>query len=145
MLITIPDELCQLISDRCGYTLTPTGVQDAVLRTLKKSINYDLDKECTTFTGEQIFLLRHIFGSFKDAEDLLSRIKRLGNVKVQGKEYILTAEQMKRLRQEAFFHCNPGEPRSETECKTLEQKEKIVSRYVIRQIDYFMKQMCSQI
>lgn len=89
--------------------------------------------------------MHHIYGSFKDAGELLAKIKRLGTIKVQGKEYLLNAEQMKRLRSEAFFNRNPGEPRSEAECKTPEQKEKIVSRYVIRQIDYYMKQMCSQI
>ena len=145
MIITVPDEICVQICSHAGATLTPTGIQDAVLKTLKKALDNGMDGDCVVFNDEQIQLLHFVFGFFKDSTELLAKIKRLGALRVQGKEYLLNAEQMKRLRMEAFGNVNPGEPRSEGECKTVEQKEKIVNRYVGKQIDYFMKQMCSQI
>lgn len=143
MIIKVPDELCEKLMD--GKPLTPNGIQDLVVKMVKKALDSGLDKECLVLSPEQLETLREIYGVISGSEELMEKIRRLGTVRVQGKEYLLNAEQMKRLRQEAFFNRNPGEPRSEQECKTKEQAEKIVSRYTLRQIDYFMKQMCSQI
>lgn len=103
------------------------------------------DDGVIVLSKEQAGFLRDVLGSFDTAEDLVNKLRRNCSLKVQGKEYLLTSDQMARLKQEAFFHRNNGEPRSEADCKTPEIAEKIISRYVIRQIDYFMKQMCSQI
>lgn len=143
MILQIPDELCQRFID--GRSMTPNGIQAMIVKHLQNLADQGVQEGSMTLKRDQVGFLRDVLGSFDTPEDLVNKLRRNCSLRVQGKEYLLTSDQMARLKQEAFFHRNNGEPRSEADCKTPELAEKIISRYVIRQIDYFMKQMCSQI
>ncbi len=145
MILTIPDEICEKFLPALAVK-TPNNIQAAIIQALRGLVERGLNQNgFLVLDREQVSFLKEIFGPFEGSNDLVNRMRRNCSLRVQGKEYLLTSEQMARLKQEAFFHRNNGEPRSEADCKTPELAEKIISRYVIRQIDYFMKQMCSQI
>ena len=143
MIISIPDELFEKFMDR-GAMKTLEEVQKSIIQTLQKCVNEGMDMSSVVLSNENVQLLREMLGPFVSAPDMVSRVRRIGTIRVQGKEYLLTQEQINRIKGEAFAHHRNGEPRSEAEAKP-EDAQRIVARYVGQQIDYFIKQMCSQI
>lgn len=142
MIITVKDETLKAIMERRGIA-SLAGAVAYVSRLIERASREDFD---TTMglRAEVVDKLREQLGGLTDDKDLLARVQRLGQVKVQGREYVLNSGQMARIKQEAFGHAKNGEPRKEAEA-TKEQAELIVQRYLQEQLDYYMKLMCSTI
>lgn len=123
--ITIPDE-----------TFRQYGTQEAIQTHLVETVGMDLEAKNWKyqFDSKNLSDLRHHFGPFKDAADLVRRILNVGSVKVQDKEYQLSADQVQNLKVQAYFQTERDEPSSEAEAIRddfpKEGQKKIVQRYL---------------
>lgn len=142
MILTVKDDVVKALMERHQIG-SLAGAVAYINKIIDRASREDLDSSLF-LRPEVTDKLREIFGGFTDDKDLLARIQRLGQVKVQGREYTLNSGQIARIKQEAFGHAKNGEPRSEN-LATKEQAEKIVQRYLQEQLDYFMRMMCSQL
>ncbi len=111
---------------------TPEALQAHLVETAgmdleTKNWKYQLD-------SKNLSDLRHHFGPFKDAADLVRRILNVGSVRVQGEEYQLSGDQVQNLKVQAYFHTNHDEPSCEAEAIRdnfpKEGQKKIVQRYL---------------
>jgi len=143
MLITMPDNTLKSIMETHKIANVSAALA-YVNRIIEKASKESVDEGDMILKSQDVQELRHMLGGFVDAADLVRRIKRVGAIRVQGREFMLEADQIARLKQEAFGHARNGEPRTEKEA-TPDQAARIVSRYTDEQITYFMKMMCSQL
>lgn len=142
MILTVKDETVKALMERHQIG-SLAGAVAYISKVIERASREDLDSNLM-LRPEVVNKLREMLGGVADDKDLLSRVQRLGQVKVQGREYVLNAGQLARLKQEAFGHAKNGEPRTESTA-TKPQAEEIVQRYLQEQIDYYMKMMCSQL
>lgn len=143
MLITMPDNTLKSIMETHKIANVSAALS-FVNRIIEKASKERVDDGDLVLKAADVHDLRQLLGGFVDAADLVRRIKRMGTIRVQGHEFMLEADQIARLKQEAFGHARNGEPRSEKDA-TTDQAAKIVNRYLDEQITYFMKMMCSQL
>lgn len=144
MIIEIPDELAKKYVEK--YPDRVNSLQQVFAKAIESGVNAAVKdgEPVFTLTGENLKKVRDIIGNVATPEELVSKIRRLGIVRVQGKEYFLSQDQITRIKQEAFFHTLTNEPHTEAQA-TPEQAKKIVNRYLEKQLDYWMNQMTSQI
>ena len=142
MILTIKDETVRALMDH--HKIGSLAGAVAYINRVVDRASRDNLEGALALSSETVSKLRESLGGFTTETDLVDRVRRIGRIKVQGREYALTAEQLARLKQEAFGHAKNGEPRKESEA-TPEEAAKIVGRYMDEQIDYFMKMMCSQL
>ena len=142
MILTIKDETVKALMDHHKIG-SLAGAVAYINRVIERASRDNLEG-ALALSSETVSKLRDMLGGFVAEADLVDRVRRIGRVRVQGHEYVLTSEQLARLKQEAFGHARNGEPRKESEA-TPAQAEEIVQRYMTEQIDYFMKAMCSQL
>lgn len=121
----------------------------SILDQFQKEVEQFVDGEIPpkghmVLTPAQLKELQGVLGYIRSASDLVNKIKNTHKVFVQGEEFQLTAEQMKRIEEQAFFHVKAGEPRTLAEA-TKEEAEDIVQRYLKGQLDYYMNQMVGTI
>lgn len=92
----------------------------------------------------QVRQLEYFLGEVKDSGSLVGKILNIGVLRVQGKEFQLTREQIQRLKTEAFFHHERGEPSSEASA-TPEEVELVLDRYLTKQLNYYIGMMLSEV
>ena len=123
--ITIPDSVYRQY-----------GTQEAIQARLVETAGMDLETKNWKYQldSKNLSDLRHHFGPFSDAADLVRRILNVGSVKVQGSEYQLSADQVQNLKVQAYFLTESDEPSSEAEAIRddfpKEGQKKIVQRYL---------------
>jgi len=142
MILTIKDETVRALMDHHKIG-SLAGAVAYINRVVERSSRDNLEG-ALALSSDTVSKLRNMLGGFTTETDLVDRVRRIGRIKVQGREYVLTAEQLARLKQEAFGHAKNGEPRREQDA-TPEQAAEIVGRYMAEQIDYYIKMMCSQL
>lgn len=145
MIVEIPDALALKFVEKFPDN-NVNNLGHVFAKIIERAINLYLKEgePKLTLTGENLIRLRDILGHVSDGADLVSKIRRLGTIKVQGRDFTLTQEQVTRLKQEAFGHTKNGEPHREADA-TPAETEYILNRYLDEQLKYWMGQMTSQI
>ncbi len=144
MIVFVPDEVAKKYMEKFPER-NPNQIATAFAAILEKVINtYIKDGEPRlTLTADHLRKLTEVIGHPASSEDLVNRVRRLGTVKVQGRDFQLSQEQVVRLKQEAFFNRKTGEP--DINEASPQEAEKIVQRYMDDQLKYWLNQMTSQI
>lgn len=131
--VTIPDDIFRQY-----------GSVEAIQTRLEETAGMDLEAKDWKFqlSSRDLSNLRHHFGPFLDAADLVKRIINVGSVKVQEEKYQMSADQIQNLKTQAYFWAGTGEPSSEKEAIEAgfpkDGQKKIVQRYLERILDEAM-------
>lgn len=120
-------------------------IQMIIDREVSRRVKEEIDRQGLLIPWDELRRLRVIFGKdVTDPRELVERVVRLGRIAVQGREFFLTEGQIKRLREQAFFHRKDGEPATLEEASE-EEARKILDRYVDEQLDYYTNAMIGEI
>jgi hypothetical protein len=122
--IQIPDEIAE------QYNLDKT----VMAKQLVDTVNLDPDPilQPYHFSHEQLSELRRFFGpNIRNADALITLIKRVGTVRLQDAKFELDSDQIESTVEQAYFYAEQGEPTDRSDERfSKADHSKVVQRHV---------------